>query len=161
MYKRLLETLGRIGEVNGYVRMTLDKLGSIRGDLVCTDDDWQSWKFPHLIEALRKWTERNPPRHEEKDERKSKDPRTRSFQARAERCNQDHVFIAIVRNTSRWNATKLQLHRSVKKFYPQRSYASTVLVPATELQNVAAQPRVKYVVRNIIHPSVKASQNKC
>ncbi len=42
MYKRLLETLGRIGEVNGYVRMTLDKLGSIRGDLVCTDDDWQS-----------------------------------------------------------------------------------------------------------------------
>ena len=49
-----LETLGRIGEVNGYVRMTLDKLGSIRGDLVRTDDDWQSWKFPHLIEALRK-----------------------------------------------------------------------------------------------------------
>ncbi len=65
-----LDTLGRIGEVNGYERMTLDKLESIRGDLVRTDDDWQSWKFPHLTEALRKWTERNPPRHEERNERK-------------------------------------------------------------------------------------------
>jgi hypothetical protein len=77
-----LETLGRIGEVNGYVRMTLDKLESIRGDLVRTDDDWQSWKFPNLIEALRQWTERNPPRHEDKTERKPKDPRARSFHAR-------------------------------------------------------------------------------
>jgi hypothetical protein len=77
-----LETLGRIGEVNGYVRMTLDKLESVRGDSVRTDDDWQSWKFPNLIEALRKWTERNPPRHEDKTERKLKDPRVRSFHAR-------------------------------------------------------------------------------
>ena len=77
-----LETLGRIGEVNGYVRMTLDKLESIRGDLVRTDDDWQSWKFPNLIEALRQWTERNPPRHGDKTERKPKVPRARSFHAR-------------------------------------------------------------------------------
>jgi hypothetical protein len=24
------------------------------------DDDWQEWKFPQLVEALRKWTVRNP-----------------------------------------------------------------------------------------------------
>ena len=47
-----LETIGRLGEVNGYVRMTLDKLESIRGDLVRFDDDWLNWKFPNLIEAL-------------------------------------------------------------------------------------------------------------
>ena len=87
-YKKLsanvqaLETLGRIGEVNGYVRLTLDKLDGIRGDLVRTDDNWQSWKFPNLIEALRKWTERNPPRQEDKTERKPRDLRSRSFQTR-------------------------------------------------------------------------------
>ncbi|XP_028415015.1 uncharacterized protein LOC114538094 [Dendronephthya gigantea] len=87
-YERLLtnvqalETLGRVGEVNGYVRMTLDKLEGIRGDLVRTDDDWQSWKFPQLIEALRKWTERNPPRNEDRNERKPRDPRNRSFHSR-------------------------------------------------------------------------------
>ena len=35
--------------------MTLDKLEGIRGD-----DDWREWDFPQLVEALRKWTERNP-----------------------------------------------------------------------------------------------------
>ena len=55
-----LETLGKIGEVNGYVRATIDKLEGIRGDLVRIDDDWLEWKFPQLVEALRKWTERNP-----------------------------------------------------------------------------------------------------
>ena len=55
-----LENLGKIGEVNGYVRATIDKLEGIRGDLVRIDDDWQEWKFPQLVETLRKWTERNP-----------------------------------------------------------------------------------------------------
>jgi len=60
-----LETMGKLGEVNGYVRMTLNKLEGIRGDLVGTDDDWQEWKFPQLLKALRKWTVRNPPTLEE------------------------------------------------------------------------------------------------
>ena len=34
-----LETMGRIKEVNGYVRMTPDKLDGIRGDLQRTDDN--------------------------------------------------------------------------------------------------------------------------
>ena len=66
-----LETMGKIREVNGYVRMTLDKLEGIRGDLVRTDDKWQHWDFPHLLEALRKWTIRNLPKHRE--ERESQD----------------------------------------------------------------------------------------
>ena len=55
-----LDTMGKLREMNGYVRMTLDKLIGIRADLVRTDDNWQEWKFTHLVEALRKWTERNP-----------------------------------------------------------------------------------------------------
>jgi hypothetical protein len=49
-----LETLGKLKEASGYVRMTNEKLEGIRNDLVRTDDDWQEWKFPELIEALRK-----------------------------------------------------------------------------------------------------------
>ena len=36
-----LETMGKLREMNGYVRMTLDKLIGIRADLVRTDDNWQ------------------------------------------------------------------------------------------------------------------------
>ena len=45
-----LETLGKLKEVSGYVRMTIDKLERIRNDLVRTDDDWQEWKYSELIE---------------------------------------------------------------------------------------------------------------
>ena len=35
-----LETFGKLKEVTGYVRMTIDKLEGIRNDLVRTDDHW-------------------------------------------------------------------------------------------------------------------------
>ena len=44
----------------GYVRLTLDKLSRIRANLVTLGDDWREWGFPQLVEALRKWCERNP-----------------------------------------------------------------------------------------------------
>ena len=55
-----LDTVGKLREIKGYVRFTLDKLGGIRADLVRMDDSWQNWNFSEFIEALRKWTERNP-----------------------------------------------------------------------------------------------------
>ena len=55
-----METLGKLTEISGYVRMSVDKLQGIRGDLVRTDDNWREWGFPKFVEALRKWTERNP-----------------------------------------------------------------------------------------------------
>ena len=57
--------MGKLGEVNGYVRITVNKLEGIRGDLVRTDDDWQEWKFDQFVEALRKWTVRNPRKPDE------------------------------------------------------------------------------------------------
>ena len=54
-----LDTMGKIKEMNGYVRVTLDKLQGIRADLVRNDDNWQDWKFQQLVEALEKWTVRN------------------------------------------------------------------------------------------------------
>ena len=48
-----LETLGKLTEINGYVRTSIDKLQGIRGDLVKTDDNWREWGFPKFVEALR------------------------------------------------------------------------------------------------------------
>ena len=55
-----LETMGKLKEINGYVRLTLDKLQEIGADLVRTGDDWQDWKFSQLVEVLENWTCRNP-----------------------------------------------------------------------------------------------------
>ena len=81
-----LETLGKLSEVNGYVRATIDKLEGIRGDLVRMDDDWQEWKFPHLVEALRKWTERNPVKNQSEKEKPPQLPykRDKNFNTRQE-----------------------------------------------------------------------------
>ena len=50
----------KLNEIKGYVRNTLDKLTGIRADLVTLDDSWQDREFYELVEALRKWTDRNP-----------------------------------------------------------------------------------------------------
>ena len=82
-----METLGKLTEISGYVRMSIDKLQGIRGDLVRTNDNWREWGFQKFVEALRKWTERNPiPAERESpekllDRKKAPLPRDRSFQA--------------------------------------------------------------------------------
>ena len=45
-----LESLGKLREVNGYVRMAIDKLEGIIGDWVQTDDTSQDWDFPKLVD---------------------------------------------------------------------------------------------------------------
>ena len=52
--------MNKLRDINGYIKITLDKLPGIHANLVRLDDDWQDWGFPQLVEALRKWTERNP-----------------------------------------------------------------------------------------------------
>ena len=42
-----LDTLRKIEEMKGYVRVTLDKLQGVEADLV-RNDNWQDWKFQHL-----------------------------------------------------------------------------------------------------------------
>ena len=58
------DTMGKLREINGYVRSTLDKLPGTRADLARLEIDWQEWK--QFAEALRQWTERNPISHERK-----------------------------------------------------------------------------------------------
>ena len=48
-----LESMGRKKDIRGNVRPTLDKLPGKRADLVRLDDNWQEWRFPQLVGALR------------------------------------------------------------------------------------------------------------
>ena len=65
-----LETMGKLEQVNGNVRLTIDKLSGIRGDLVRNDDNWQDWDFVKLCDALRSWTHRNPVEEQDKNSQK-------------------------------------------------------------------------------------------
>ena len=77
-----LETLGKLTEINGYVKMSIDKLQGIRGDLVRTDDNWREWGFPKFVEALRKWSETNPIPAEREPPEKPPDRKKATFPAR-------------------------------------------------------------------------------
>ena len=54
-----LDTIKKLKEINGYVKIALDKLLVTRSNLVKFDDDWQEWGFPDLTGALRKQTDHN------------------------------------------------------------------------------------------------------
>ena len=77
---RALETLRKLDQVNGNVSMTLDKLSGIRGDLVRTDPEWETWDFEKLAEALRQWVKRNPVIDSDPPPRKD-EPRKKLFHA--------------------------------------------------------------------------------
>ena len=57
---QVLNTMGKVKEIGGFVRETVDKLPDIRAGLVRLDDDWQEWAFPELIESWRKWCDHSP-----------------------------------------------------------------------------------------------------
>ena len=78
-----LETMKKLHEINGNVSMTLDKLAGIRGDLVRTDPEWESWDFVKLVQALRQWVKRNPVNSSDNREREE-NTRRKLFNTRGE-----------------------------------------------------------------------------
>ena len=113
-----METLGKLTEISGYVRMSVDKLQGIRGDLVRTDDNWREWGFPKFVEALRKWSERNPipgerePLEKPPDRKKSHLSRETDHFKSSRRTNEcEGVFI--VRNLTTNQLIAKQSHQSM------------------------------------------------
>jgi hypothetical protein len=74
---RSLESLKKLDEVKGLTTMTLDKLPAIRGDLVRSDNEWESWNLEQLADALRLWIRRNPADPSREEEQKKR--RERAF----------------------------------------------------------------------------------
>ena len=79
--------------MNGYVRITLDKLHGIRADLVRNDDNWQDWKFQQLVEALEKWTTRNPIPLSDKRNPEKSNGYSKSYQARQTRSDKSECTV--------------------------------------------------------------------
>jgi hypothetical protein len=55
-----LETMGKLADVIGNVRSTLDKLKGIKSDLVRGNEGWQDWSFTDLLEQLKNWRDIHP-----------------------------------------------------------------------------------------------------
>ena len=49
VHVQALDTLGKLEQVRGKVRMILDKLDGIRADLTRTDEKWKEWDFHALL----------------------------------------------------------------------------------------------------------------
>ena len=80
-----LDTMGNLEKINGNVSMTLDKLPAIRGDLVRTVPEWESWDFVKLTEALTLWTRCNPIEKQPVDDQSSR-RREKLFNVRVRGC---------------------------------------------------------------------------
>ena len=157
-----LETLGKLKEIGGFVRGTLDKLPGIRPDLVRLDDDWQQWGFVQLVESLRKWCDRNPI---QPSDRKgdiviavvmvtlTKQPFTKF----------DGVRIVMARITKQQSVERSLMLNSVERSLAKSDFASIALAQDTEQRIVRASTPVKNVMINIIPPYVirYLAKNKC
>ena len=142
-----LETLGRLQDVNGYVRMSLDKLEAIRGDLVRTDDDWQDWDFPKFVTALRKWTEEIQfPSSRLTRARKvifREEPRVTHSTTRDKRTGVPlGVFIAKTLTTSRSSATSSLTQLKGERSLSRSAYVLIAPNPITERRSARAEERV-------------------
>lgn len=72
-----LDTLGKLADVKGNVRATLDKLKGIKDDLVRGNEGWQEWGFNDLLGELKKWRDTRS-----KKPRGGNSSRTRLFNTR-------------------------------------------------------------------------------
>ncbi|XP_048580704.1 uncharacterized protein LOC116619237 isoform X2 [Nematostella vectensis] len=88
-----LETLGRLRDVRGNVRGTLDKLKGIKSDLVRGCDGWRDWGFNDLLQQLKRWTEINPVESNFEDKTKSNNSQqarsSRLYQTSTVNCSED------------------------------------------------------------------------
>ena len=143
-----LETLGRLQDVNGYVRMSLDKLEAIRGDLVRTGDDWQDWDFPKFVTALRKWTKRNPVPVKSIDKSQENYPPKRTTRDSFYHARQENagvplgVCIAKMLTTSRLSATSSLTQVKGERSLSKSAYVLIAPNPITERRNEKVEERV-------------------
>ena len=54
-----LETMKKLKDIKGYVRLTLNKMPGIRVNILRLEDNWQEWELCQLADSLRRYTDRN------------------------------------------------------------------------------------------------------
>lgn len=153
-----LESMGKDKDIRGYVRLNLDKLPGIRANLVRLDEDWQDWGFSHLVEALRKWCERNPVPLDGNPGRRDKgrDPLLQAKQKgwKLRPC-------AYCKSGERKSFDKIKGIVREGRICLTTNHASTVPVLGTGLLNVDAQLLARSVMENIILQFVTRILTSC
>ena len=109
-----LESLGKLQEIKGYVRITLDKLVHLRSQLVQFDDNWKDWEFPELVESLRKWTERNPCLESKQTPQTLSSRREHLFQTRSSNVFVNEEATVLNNNPARGTTTKACVYCDAK-----------------------------------------------
>ena len=130
-----LDTMGKIKEMNGYVRVILDKLQGIRADLVRNDDNWQDWEFQQLVEALVKWTVRNPIPLSDKRNPEKGNGYSKSYQAKQTKSECVYCEKPEHRSSDCKNAKTVTERR---KIFSYKNFVSTVQELNTRPQNAVA-----------------------
>lgn len=150
-----LETLKKLDEVKGLVAITLDKLPAIGGDLVRSDNQWESWDFCQLAEALRLWLRRHPvdsqQEHENEQNTKRRERRANMFNTAGRTTIPRDVFIVIVTTTRPSSARKLPLYPTASKSCQRKDYALTVLWEAIEQLSAKVKYHVRIVEKDTTH----------
>ena len=139
-YERLLydvqslETMGKLSEVNGNVALTIDKLSGIRGDLVRNNENWQTWDFLKLCDALKLWTRRNPVKSAElpppkRDRSPLRNYNTRQQEPKTRAC-------VYCEDTSHKSS---DCARVARDFWRRKNFVLTVPALSTELPSALAK----------------------
>ena len=156
-----LETRDKLSDVNGYVRMTLNKLQSIRGDLVRTDPKWKEWTFVQLCEALREWTERNPVDHHNQEE-KRKERHGKAFNTQQKKDQTKPRACVYCDSMEHKSTTCSTVHTPAdrRKLLAQKKLCYNCTGGHTALLSVEAPPLVVAVAKDTIRRSVISAPNK-
>ena len=137
-----------------------------------TDDQWQKWKFPQLVAALRKWTVRNPPKCDDVEVQgkqfkpltkppykpPTKLPQSRSFQAnQREVKRRPRVYYDKPNRTHRQTVITSRRSPSEESYLFKSNYVLTAPVQITELRSAAALRNVHTAEGDTTHPSARTS----
>ena len=132
--------------------MTLNKLEGIRRDLVRTDDQWQKWKFPQLVAALRKWTVRNPPKCDDvEDQGKQFKPLTKPPYKPPTKPPQSRSF----------QANQREVKRRPRVYYDQPNHSSTNCDNVTSVSERRKLFIKKQLCFNCTGPNHRAEECRC
>ena len=159
-----LETLGKLTQVSGYVRMTLDKLEGIRSDLVRTDDSWQEWKFPNWLKHYGNGRNEIHLSKKRKWRNQSRDGQVgqRVFKRDSKSKSQDPVFTVMMLVTDRVIATRWSRWQVEGSSWEKNNVVSTVRELDTRPLIVAVKRHVNDARGNITHRFAILNQyNKC
>ena len=148
-----LETLNSLHEVNGMVSLTLEKLTTVRGDLVRSDPGWETWNFVKFTEALRQWTRRNPIDNFKLEDSQSFRKRDRVFQTQQNGKKARKCVYCQAEDHKPSQYGKITSPTDRKEFLATKGSVSIALV-RTNHRNAKVPRPVNIVVSVIIHRSV-------